>query len=243
MPIKREVIYPIFLKCIKYAEDLFWKNIFEELAYNNCYNGSYISKGFFCSSIKGKEFTYKFLDKNELQLYNDITKLMKEKLNILSKNDKKVMIEEFEKVENELKNDQNIWENIKKKSIKEILIQNFLIKMKNKYKIRDLQIKKLYNLINLGFLLKSIKNTDIIYENGEIKKIEGIDFFNRDNTDDLNKTNNHGYFVLNIDIYSGIDEDSIISSPKNSLNSKKTVDNQKGKKEKKKEIKLLKNLN
>jgi hypothetical protein len=201
MPIKREVIYPIFLKCLKYAEDIFWKNIFEELSYNNCYNGSYISKGFFCSSIKGKEFYFKFIDKNEEKIYSEIVKLLKEKLNVLSKNDKKIMIDEFEKIENSLKQDQSCWENIKKKNIKEILFQNFLIKMKKQYSLRDSHIKKIYNLINLGFILKTIKNSDIIYENGEIQSIQGLSFYREDN--EIN-----GNFIFNIDIYSGIDEDN-----------------------------------
>ena len=59
MPLRREVIYPIFLKCIDYTgNDTFWRETFEELSYGNCYQGSYINKGFLCSNIKGKEFIY-----------------------------------------------------------------------------------------------------------------------------------------------------------------------------------------
>ena len=43
-------------------------------------------------------------------------------------------------------------------------------------------------------MLKSIKNSDITYEDGEIKNITGIDFFK-------NK------YILDIDIYSGLDDD------------------------------------
>jgi hypothetical protein len=196
MPLKRDVIYPIFLKCICYSEnDTFWKETFEELSYGICFQGSYINKGFICSNVKGKEFTYKFIDKEPEKIYNDITKLFKEKLNIMSKNDRIILINEFEEVEKNLKNIKNSdWNDIKKKSLKDILFQNFLIKSKKEYELTDYQLKKIYNSINLGLMLKSIKNTDIIYDKGEIKEIKGISF-------------SKGKYQIDIDIYSGLDEE------------------------------------
>jgi len=195
MPIKRDVLYPIFLKCLDFIEDSFWKETFEELSYGNCYQGSYISKGFFCSNVKCKEFVYKFIDKEPERIYYDISKLLKEKLNIMSKNDRKILISEFEEVEQKLNQIKNIeWNDIKKKSLKDILFQNYLIKIKQKYELRDSQVKKLYNSINLGLMLKSIKNTDIEYKNGEIKEIKGINFSKEK-------------YKITIDIYSGLDEE------------------------------------
>ena len=196
MPLKRDVIYPIFLKCICYSEnDTFWKETFEELSYGICFQGSYINKGFICSNVKGKEFTYKFIDKEPEKIYNDITKLFKEKLNIMSKNDRIILINEFEEVEKNLKNIKNSdWNDIKKKSLKDILFQNFLIKSKKKYELSDYQLKKIYNSINLALMLKSIKNTDIIYDKGEIKEIKGISF-------------SKGKYQIDIDIYSGLDDE------------------------------------
>ena len=99
MPIKREIVYPIFLKTIQYTEDIFWKDTFENLSYSICPSGSYISKGFLCSSVKGKEFVYKFIDKEPSRIYEDIYKLLKEKLNIMIKNERGILLREFEEVE------------------------------------------------------------------------------------------------------------------------------------------------
>ena len=96
MPIQRDIIYPIFLKTIQYTEDRFWKDTFENLAYSICPNGSYISKGFLCSNIKGQDFVYKFIDKEPQTIYDDITKLLKEKLHIMSRNERLVLLKEFE---------------------------------------------------------------------------------------------------------------------------------------------------
>jgi hypothetical protein len=203
-PIKRDVIYPIFLKCLSYAQDEFWKETFQEMSYGNCYQGSYISKGFLCSSVKGKEFNYKFIDKDHEKIYNDITKLLKEKLNIMSKNDRQLLLQEINNADKELvKLREMEWGEIKKKSFRDILFQNFVINAKNKYELKDYQVKCLYNVINLGIILKSIKNSDILYTNGEIVEIKGINF-------SKNK------YDISLDIYSGLDEETIKSVDKKS---------------------------
>jgi len=177
MLIKRDILYPIFLKTIQYTQDSFWKDTFENLSYAICPNGTYISKGFICCNIKGKEFVYKFIEKEPLVIYKDIYVLLKEKLNIMSKNERGILLKEFEEVEESIKKIQTCnWNEIKKKSIKDIIFQNYLISMKKKYELTNLQIKKLYNLINLCTVLKSLSNSDIEYTEGEIKNIKGISF-------------------------------------------------------------------
>ena len=193
MLIKREILYPIFLKTIQYTSDHFWKDTFENLSYSICPSGTYISKGFICCNIKGKEFVYKFMDKEPSIIYQDIYLLLKEKLNIMSKNERGVLLKEFEEVEDSLKKIQKCnWNEIKKKSIKDIIFQNYLIAMKKKYELTHIQIKKLYNIINLCIVLKSLNNSDIEYSDGEIKNIKGISF-------SPNK------YRVEIDIYKNID--------------------------------------
>ena len=207
--VKRDILYPIFLKCVSISEDLFWKEIFEELSYGNCLNGTYISKGCFCSSVKSKEFMCKFIDKDETRIYSDITRLLKEKLNIMSSNDRRIMITELEEVEKRLKFFMDVeWSAIKKKSLKDVLFQNFLIDMKKKFSLSDTQIKKLYNILNLGLMLKSIKNSEIFYSNGEITRIEGINFFKP------NSTSKYGRYTITIDIYSGLEDETSSKSLK-----------------------------
>jgi len=193
MPIKRDIIYPIFLKTIQYTEDIFWKDTFENLSYSICPNGSYISKGFLCSSVKGKEFVYKFIDKEPDKIYEDVYRLLKEKLNIMSRNERGLLLKEFEEVEQSIKKIRTCnWNEIKKKGIKDILFQNYLISMKKTYNLSNVQIKKLYNLINLCIVLKSLTNSDISYKDGEILNINGITFSN-------------GKYKVDIDIYKNID--------------------------------------
>ena len=46
MPIKKEIVYPVFLECCEFSVDSFWENIFEDLAYGKTPYGTYINKNF-----------------------------------------------------------------------------------------------------------------------------------------------------------------------------------------------------
>ena len=193
MPIKRDIVYPIFLKTVPFTEDSFWKDTFENLSYSICPSGSFISKGFLCSNIKGKEFVYKFIDKEPQKIYEDVYKLLKEKMSIMSKNERSILLKEFEEVEQNIKKIRTCrWNEIKTTGIRDILFQNYLIEMKNKFELKSSQIKKLYVLINLCLTLKSISNSDIDYVDGEIKTVNGITF-------------SKGKYKVDIDIYKNID--------------------------------------
>jgi hypothetical protein len=71
LPIKREVIYPIFLKVMNITEDIFWKEIMEDLAYGVAPVGTYISKGVLCCNQSSKEFVYRFIDKDPQKIKED----------------------------------------------------------------------------------------------------------------------------------------------------------------------------
>lgn len=177
MPIKKEIIYPIFLECLAFAEDIIWKNIFEDLAYGITPYGTYISKNFLCCSYKDKEFSYKIDSSMNAQvLYTDIYNLITKNLNILSNKEKNKKRLDFTQIENDLKETQKSWSSIKKKNIKDILIEKFIIEMKNKFSLTIKQCKYLLSTIFVGFMLKILNNSHIVYENERIIQINGIEF-------------------------------------------------------------------
>ena len=177
MPIKKEIIYPIFLECLTFAEDNIWKNIFEDLAYGITPYGTYISKNFLCCSYKDKEFSYKIdPSMNSQVLYTDIYNLITKNLNILSNKEKNKKRLDFNQIENDLKETQKSWSSIKKKNIKDILIEKYIINMKNEFSLTIKQCKYLLSTIFIGFMLKILTNSDIVYENERILRINGIEF-------------------------------------------------------------------
>ena len=76
MTIKREIIYPFFIEASKFADDIFWENIFEDLAYGKTPYGSYISKDFLSCNYTNKEFSYKIERKDPHILYTEIYNLL-----------------------------------------------------------------------------------------------------------------------------------------------------------------------
>lgn len=173
---KKEIIYPIFLECFQFIKDTFWENIFEDLSYGKCPYGTYINKGFLCCNYKGKEFNYKLEKKNPEQLYKDTYNLLVKKIGLQSQRDKIKNKTNFQNIENEIKEYRKSWNTIRKKNIKDLLIEKYIIDMKHKYNLSIAQCRKLHSYINIAIILKSISSKDIDYKDGVITDIKGISF-------------------------------------------------------------------
>ena len=179
MVIKKEIIYPIFLECCQYATDNFWINIFEDLAYSKTPYGSYINKDFLCCNYKNKEFNYKIEKKDAKELYDEVYFLFAKKLGLLSQLDKINKKIDFTNIEEEIKEYKKNWINIKKKNIKDLFIENYVIDMKNKHDLTLKNARYLLSIIFVGMIFKVITNKDIEYEDGKILNIKGVNFKNK----------------------------------------------------------------
>lgn len=179
MPIKKEIIYPVFLECCEFAHDSFWENIFDDLSYGKTPYGTYITKNFLCCSYKNKEFSYKIERKDPQVLYNEIYKLLTVKLGILSRKEKVKKRADFHKTESRIKEFRQEWGNIRKKNIKDLLVERYVIDMKNKYSLTLKQTKYLLSIIFIAIVFKVITSKDIDYSDGKIQNIEGIEFSNK----------------------------------------------------------------
>lgn len=172
--IKKDIIYPIFLECCKYCVDSFWVNIFEDLSYGKTPYGVYISKNFLCCNYKNKEFSYKIENENPEKLYNNIHDLLYKKLGILSTQEKIKRRIDFNNMEDSIKESKQTWNSIKKKNLKDILIEKYVLNEKKKNLLTFKQSRYLLCLIFITMVFKIITQKDIIYNNGVIKNIEGI---------------------------------------------------------------------
>lgn len=172
---KRELlIYPFFLECCQFAEDKFWKNIFEDLAYGITPYGTYIHKDFLTCNFKDREFVYKIQEKNSKDLYNDIVSIFRTKLSLVSR-------EEIMRRKNELYNDDNSnltddWLSIKKKNIKEVMIERYVLDMKETFGLSMKQAKYLISIIFLAFVFKVFVTNDVSIKEGKIEGIKGLEY-------------------------------------------------------------------
>lgn len=215
MVIKKEILFPIFLECIKYTDDIFWENVFEDLSYGKTPYGTYISKNFFCCNYKDKGFNYKIEeDKDPQELYNDIYTLLVKKLCLLSQKDKIKKRLDFFNIEED-KDMKKTWSSIRKKNIKDLLIENYVISMKNKHYLTFKQARYLISIIYIGMIFKVITVKDIDYNDGKINNILGIEFKKKE-------------IILLKDIYNiKLSKSCILIEEKNlmSLNWTKYIDN------------------
>ena len=161
----KKIVYPIFLECCQYTNDIFWENIFENLAYGKPPYGSYISKNFLCCSYEQKEFNYKIEKKDSKTVYEEVFSLLTNRLGIFSHQEKVKKI-------NDIKN----WNDIKKKNVKELLIELYVSRMRTKYSLSIKQARYLLSTILIAMVFKVITVNDIDYSDGRINKIDGINF-------------------------------------------------------------------
>jgi hypothetical protein len=174
----RTIIYPIFLSCREMTQDLFWKKIFENMAYGETPKGIHFKDNTIYSTFKKKEFNYNFATKEHTVIYEDIYYIFTTIFGIKSNGDltkKKDIFDEFNRV-NSASNSEDVWSKIKKKTIKNNLIQDFVISSKNKYNLSVTDTQRLYFYICVGNMFKIFTNDDIHLEHGSITKIDGVEF-------------------------------------------------------------------
>lgn len=174
MPAKRDIIYPIFLECCNYTDN-YWSQIFEDLAYCKCPYGSYINKNFLCCNFRGKEFTYSIdTEKDPQIIYQEVYNLLYNKLGLTSNKQRLDKLKTIEDADSDWKYKK--WNTIKKKNVRDILIDNYIIEMKKTHNLDNGNTLRLKNIILSGLLFKTINSKDIDYSDGIVNKITGINF-------------------------------------------------------------------
>ena len=108
-------------------------------------------------------------------MYNILNK----KLGILSHKDKVSKRKLFNEMEKSLKSELDSWNNIKKKNTRELMIELYVTRMKEKHSLTIKQSRYLLSILFTALIFKVIKSSDIVYENGKVQSISGIDFLNK----------------------------------------------------------------
>jgi hypothetical protein len=96
------------------------------------------------------------------------------KLNIISSEELSNKKRDIERFQEEMTD----WSLIKKKTAKDVLIENWAIKMKNTHSLSLKQTKYLISIIFLALVFKVILSKDIIIKNNAIESIIGVSFEN-----------------------------------------------------------------
>lgn len=177
---KKQLKYPIFLECTQYIiDEPFWVSIFENLAYGKAPSGTYLSKGgFFCGVHKGNGFslcleTYE----NRIEdLTKDVLTLLTQKVGVQSAQDNIRSLEAMDSAEQNIQSSRTSWLDIKKKSVKDVMIDVYVLEQAKKYNLSISDAKNLNSLLNIAMVFKTILPKDITFQNGKITAIQGISF-------------------------------------------------------------------
>lgn len=173
----KDLIFPFLLECCKFCNgDIFWTNVFFELAHGKPPYGCYLSKNYLICSFPKKEFAYLLVEKNPRLCYEELYSLFTNKMGLLSSTEKIQKKVDFNSTESNIKQSRQSWGTIRKKNIKELLIEKFVIVKKNEYRLSIKQAQYLMSLIFLAMSFKIITSKDIECEDGKIVNISGIEF-------------------------------------------------------------------
>jgi hypothetical protein len=180
---KNNILYPVFVQFLPFVQDDFWKYVYKDLSIGKCPYGLSIHKNYLYSYIKGKEFAYRFQnDKGVKENFLEIDALLRKKVGILSEQEK--IVEQMrvcrQRVPVQHKNDNNSskdeWTQVKRKMIRDTLLEHYVITHTFRYSLPMEFAKRILSLLIIGFMFKTITSRDIIFHNGFIHHIDGIEF-------------------------------------------------------------------
>ncbi len=177
----KSILYPIFLACRDNSADLFWKKIFGNLAFGDTPKGIQFKGTTLCSTVKKKEFVYSFADKSPSLIYIELYEILSKTFGIktdLQYSKSKIMFNDYRET-NSSKKESNSWTSVRRKSVRENMLQEFCIRMEKIHGFGKENMKHLYHVLFSGIIFKVFTSIDIKLSNGIIENINGIRFDNR----------------------------------------------------------------
>lgn len=172
---KNILLYPIFIRCCAFLTDPFWKYLFEDFAYAKAPYGIIVNEDGIHSIIRNKEFSILFEGKSDQQITQEICHYLSERLAILSQKDHVSRRNTCEIIYDEVIKNITCWNDIRKKKVKDLLIEQFVLEMKTQYSLSIYLSKILFSIIFIGIQFKTITSKHIAYDNGKIHSIHGIE--------------------------------------------------------------------
>jgi len=163
---KKELIHPIFLECKERVENIFWKSLFEEFAYGKYPKQLYVNhQQQIQSTNRANFFQYSFKDKTIDEMIPEIQELLLTHTSLISNEEITQKKTEHIKFKEEKLTS---WKDIKKKFIREMLLMDYCIQLKNDHKLTTDIIYNLYTLL----LYSNV--SEVHMENNKISHIPGI---------------------------------------------------------------------
>ena len=125
---------------------------------------------------RASRFPYFFLDqsKDVSTIGREIIDMLSKKLNFMSMSDRALKLIEFERIKHRLRLDlkQATWAGLRKKKIKDQLIETYVLDLKRAQNLPMQKARDLLSVITMNLIFKQIDSDDITIENARITDIK-----------------------------------------------------------------------
>jgi hypothetical protein len=163
------LIHPVFLDIAGHVEtDEYWKLIYEDMAYGRFPMGAYIQNNHFCCRKNDRECSL-VLEGDTFTLFTQIHSLLKNFLGINSEHDRLLH-------KSKIPSEPKARDETTKKIIKDSVLTEFVIREGKRNNISDIILRKIFSLLIIGFIFKTILVRDVVFQDNDIEKINGFHF-------------------------------------------------------------------
>ena len=178
----QNLIYPIFANCADYTLDPYWIDMFMQCSKNKFPKGcSYDSKNHIiyvkdaAKNARNHRNPVKLPEKPS-DIFQIMMHIFKTNLRLRSSHDLQISKQDLQKIKDSYEVDLSEWKKIKPRSMKDVIIMRYVIRLEKEHGLTTQQANELYTTIKVGMQFNKITNTDIDYSNGSINSINGLDF-------------------------------------------------------------------
>lgn len=173
----KPIVNPIFEKLANLTEDIFWKTTFLDCARGKLPRG-FTFRNNLLTFKKGNKMTCLELTTNLPESFTSTMNFFQSAAGIMSSQDRrKIKLKEEERIleQNEKDLDKE-WKDIRKENIKDVLLNEFIVDICERLEFNENEKRELITTIKKGIMLKYFNNDNILMENGKIVEIDGLNY-------------------------------------------------------------------
>jgi len=177
--LKRNLIFPFFLKCTEYCKDEFWKQVLEDMAYGKPPKNILVYDKNLVLNIGKKKESFSFENLNEKEFIEQVIPFLQNHISLYSSTDVKkrqAIIEQLKKEKEKIKKSK--WTQIRKNNPKKIFLLRFVHEKKQEFDLSWATCTRLYNEL-FDVLFKQGMSKKVDFEDGKIISVEGLDFYDK----------------------------------------------------------------
>lgn len=170
------IVHPIFVQASQIATDPYWSGILLRMGHGKFHRGFSMRDGILYHR-KGSRITTVDIPSDPTHVLSVVSDFMKKTAGFRSDLDHKKERQDMEeKLPHQKPLEECTWAEIKKRKLNNMVMEEFIRSLVEKYSLNRDEEKELITVINLGFLLGYFKPQSVKVERGKIVSIKGLQY-------------------------------------------------------------------